>query len=158
MPIPSPPLDSLLSAPADSIGHAALAAALAGAGHVLPLPDGPAIEQHVGQLANGDPAVTAELIATLLDTNQYDLRNFCQACMSGRWADARASAHRIKSTAHLAGADSLAALSQRIETLAQQGRGDAVLALAAWYMETVGRLSQVLAACTVRGPARAGEP
>ena len=131
---------------ADPVDEGALAAALAGAGYVLPLPAGPAIGRHVSQLVDNDPAVTAELIASLLDTNQSDLHHFQQACAAQCWPDVRACAHRIKGTAHMAGAAALAALSQRIETLARQGRGDTVLALAALYTPAVERLSRTLAA------------
>lgn len=142
-----PPAYRHLADPADEIK---LATILADAGFMLPLPTEPEIGLHIGQLVDGDPDIMAELIASLLDTNQSDLRDFCQACDLRYWADARASAHRIRGTAHLVGAASLVALSQSVETHARQNHDDAVLALAALYVPAVERLSQTLAVLAAR--------
>ncbi|MBO9357425.1 hypothetical protein GG851_25805 [Bordetella petrii] len=127
------------------VTEASLAAALAAAGYAVPLPAHEAILQHVGQLVDCDAEVTAELVASLLATNRVDLHKLRDACAAGRWPDVRASAHRIKGTAHLAGAAALAALSLRVETLAQQGQGETVRALMLLYEPAVERLSQALA-------------
>jgi len=135
---------------ADCQDEIALATALADAGFMLPLPTESEIESQIGQLVDGDAAIMAELIASLLDTNQTDLRDLRQACESRCWSTACVSAHRIKGTAHLVGAASLAALSQSMEAYAKKDHADAVLALAALYLPAVARLSQTLAALVAK--------
>ena len=139
--------------PRQPIAEDAVARALALAGFRLPLPgECDAIAAHVGRLVGGNVAVMAELVASLLATNRADVRGFRQACAAGRWADARGRAHRIKGTALLAGTASLARLGQRIETLAGQGQGDTVRALALLYVPAAQQLSDALAALLARAP------
>jgi len=142
-PAGAPSVRRHLSDPAD---EGAMAVALTGAGYAAPIPDKAALAQQLGALVDDDPSVVTELVASLLDTNQSDLRDFRQACAARRWPDARACAHRIKGTAHMVGAPALVALSQRIELLAQHEQGDTVAALASLYVPAVQRLSQTLAA------------
>jgi len=129
------------------VAEGAVARALALAGFRLPLPgECDAIAAHVGGLAGGHAAVTAELVASLLATNRADVHGFQRACAAGRWTDARRSAHRIRGTALMAGTASLARLGQRIEILAGQGQGDTVRALALLYVPAAHQLSDALAA------------
>lgn len=129
----------------EPITEASLSAVLAAAGYALPLPTDEAILQHVGDLVGCDADIMAELVASLLATNRADQQTLADACAAGHWPDVRASAHRIKGTAHLVDAAALAALSLRIETLARQDDSETVRALMLLYMPAVAMLSQALA-------------
>lgn len=140
----TPPPGTHLSEP---ICETAVAAALAGANLVLPLAEEcRAIGLRVSSLVDGDTVATAQLLDTLLATNQSDLHGLRQACDAQHWGTAQSYAHRIKSTAHMTGAVSLAKLSQRMEVLAQQRHAEPLRALAAIYQPAVQRLSDALAA------------
>lgn len=105
-----------------------------------------AIGAHVARLVNGDNAVAAELLASLLETNQSDLRGLQTACATQNWADVRMHAHRIRNTAQLSGAGTLATICHRVETLAEQGDGPALQSLYAAFSAAVQRLSHALQA------------
>ncbi|GAB1576321.1 Hpt domain-containing protein [Bordetella petrii] len=131
----------------EPITERAIAAALANSGYLLPLPgECPAIGRHISGLVEGDTAIISQLVASLMDTTSADLLGFQQACADQHWEEARARAHRIKGTAHMAGTASLARLSQRIEALAAQGQGETLRALHAIYVPAVERVLAALAA------------
>ncbi|MDM9560295.1 MULTISPECIES: Hpt domain-containing protein [Bordetella] len=131
----------------EPITEGVIATALANSGYLLPLPgECPAIGQHISGLVEGDTAIIAQLVASLIDTTSADLLCFKQACAAQHWQEVRARAHRIKGTAHMAGTASLARLSQRIEVLAEQQQADTLRALHAIYVPAVERVLAVLAA------------
>lgn len=103
-----------------------------------------AIGAHVFRLVNDDSAVAAELLASLLETNQADLHDIQIACAEKNWADVRAHAHRIKNTAQLSGAGTLAVLCHRVEALAEQRDGQALQSLLGVFSAAVQRLSHAL--------------
>lgn len=103
-----------------------------------------AIPQTLNALVDGDAAVVAELIDSLLDTGQTDLADYRARCAEQNWAAAGALAHRIKGTARLAGCASLTRVCERIELAAREDGGTAVLALNALFEPALERLCTVL--------------
>ncbi|MBB1596880.1 Hpt domain-containing protein [Achromobacter sp. UMC46] len=121
--------------------EAALSRALLEAGYVLPDDaECAAIRQTLHDLVDGDPAIVAELIDSLLDTAQGDLTNYRARCAEADWAAAGSLAHRIKGTARMAGCASLIRLSERIEAASRNESGEAVMRLNVLFEPALQRL------------------
>ncbi|QVQ26827.1 Hpt domain-containing protein [Achromobacter deleyi] len=123
----------------------ALLQALLDAGYRLPADaECAAIPGALHDLVDGDQAVVAELIDSLLSTGQTDLADYRARCAEGDWAAAGSLAHRIKGTARMAGCASLTRVCERIESASRSDAGPVVLRLNAIFTPGVQRLCNVL--------------
>ncbi|MGY6268313.1 Hpt domain-containing protein [Achromobacter denitrificans] len=131
-------VDAIVAPPAS---EADLLDALLEAGYGLP-DDGECagIRQTLHDLVDGDPAIVAELIDSLLDTAQADLAGYQARCAVQGWGAAGSLAHRIKGTARMAGCISLTRLCERIEEASRAEDGDAIRRLNTLFEPALQRL------------------
>ncbi|MNT15084.1 Hpt domain protein [compost metagenome] len=92
----------------------------------------------------GDPAFAAELVQALVNSTQDDLAQLRAA--GGDLETVRSVAHRLKSSAHYVGCQSLRALAQRLEHAARDGDAATTAAMAAIFEPTAARLLELLSA------------
>ncbi|CAB3714596.1 Hpt domain-containing protein [Achromobacter pestifer] len=135
---PSPGVDAVVL---PSATEAALSHALLAAGYGLPEDaECAAIRQTLHDLVDGDAAIVAELIDSLLDTGQADLADYRARCDEANWIAAGSLAHRIKGTARMAGCASLVRLSERIEAASRNGIGETIIRLNVLFEPALQRL------------------
>ncbi|RBL86296.1 hypothetical protein DDE05_11320 [Streptomyces cavourensis] len=105
------PLHATLATP---VRDADLLGALATAGYQAPAEQELAkVNETLLRLVNGNTAVTAELVSSLLVTALSDLADYQRECAERNWVAASARAHRLAGTARMAGCATLTALSTR---------------------------------------------
>ncbi|AGW93583.1 MULTISPECIES: Hpt domain-containing protein [Cupriavidus] len=92
----------------------------------------------------GDPEFAAGLVRALVTSTEADLAQLRTA--GSELETLRSVAHRLKSSAHYVGCQSLRALAQRLEHAARDGDAATTAALAAIFAPTVVRLLALLAA------------
>ena len=124
-----------------------LIGALAAAGYQVPANEELLrIHETVLRLVNGDAAVTAQLVSSLLDTGQSDLDDYQRECADCNWIDAASRAHRLGGTARMSGCHTLIALCARAEAFCAQGDVAGIQAVNALLIPGVQRLCAVLRA------------
>lgn len=124
-----------------SATEATLSHALLAAGYSLPDDaECAAIRQTLHDLVDGDSAIVAELIDSLLDTGQADLADYRARCAEANWVAAGSLAHRIKGTARMAGCASLVRLSERVEAASRNESGETVMRLNALFEPALQKL------------------
>lgn len=129
------------------VSEGSLLNALLEAGYELP--DGAecaGITATLHDLVDGDQAVVAELLESLIDTGVADLAAYQRCCAQGQWAAAGSLAHRIKGTARMAGSISVAQVCERMESAARNDGAATVLLLNALFIPSVRRLCDALSA------------
>ncbi|MBP0624682.1 Hpt domain-containing protein [Cupriavidus consociatus] len=118
--------------------------------HYLALPahEAAAIPAAIAAQTLGDKGFAAELLQALMTSAQADL---AQLRAAGTEMETCGSiAHRMKSSAHYVGCDTLRMLAQRMEDAARSGDAGTVLALRAVFEPTCARLVELLAAMAAR--------
>lgn len=73
------------------------------------------------RLVDGNTAVTAELITSLLATGESDLTEYQRECADSNWIAAGSRAHRLGGTARMSGCHTLIALCALAEKLCAHG-------------------------------------
>lgn len=102
------------------------------------------IPDAIAEQTLGDPAFAAELVQALVNSTQDDLAQLRTA--GGDLEAVRSVAHRLKSSAHYVGCQSLRALAQRLEHAARDGDAATTAAMAAIFEPTAARLLELLSA------------
>ncbi|MBF6987119.1 MULTISPECIES: Hpt domain-containing protein [Cupriavidus] len=114
----------------------------------LPAHEAAAIPAAIAAQTLGDKGFAAELLQALVTSAQDDL---AQLRAAGTELETCGSiAHRMKSSAHYVGCDSLRGLAQRMEDAARGGDAGTVMALRAVFEPTCARLVELLAALAAR--------
>ncbi|MFD4840392.1 Hpt domain-containing protein [Achromobacter sp. NPDC058515] len=94
----------------------ALLTALLDSGYALPADaECASISRTLHGLVNGDAAVVARLVDSLLCSGVADLASYRALCAQKNWVAAGSLAHRLKGTIRMAGCVSLARVCERVE-------------------------------------------
>lgn len=96
------------------------------------------------RLVDGNTAVTAELVTSLLATGESDLHDYQRECADRHWANAGSRAHRLGGTARMSGCHTLIALCARAEALCAQGDAAGILVVNTLLVPGVQRLCAML--------------
>lgn len=127
------------------VADADLVRALVRGGYHVPASDELlGIRQTLMRLVNGNAAITAELVTSLLATAESDLAQYQRQCADRNWPDAGSRAHRLAGGARMTGCGTLVALCSCAETLCAQGDLDGLLALNALLVPGVERFCAAL--------------
>lgn len=122
-----------------------LIGALATAGYQSPTDEELAsVNETLLRLVNGNVAVTAELVSSLLATAASDIDDYQRECADSNWIAASARAHRLAGTARMAGCPTLTALSTRAESLCAEGDTANIRALNRLLVPGIERLCTTL--------------
>lgn len=125
--------------------HQDLVRALARAGYQTPTNvELSQVNETLLRLVNGNRAVTAELVSSLLVTATTDIGDYQRECADRRWPLARSLAHRLAGTARMVDCATLIALSVRAEALCAEGDADNVQALNLLLVPGIQRLCAAL--------------
>ncbi len=143
---PPPVVHAALPAP---VRDTDLIGALAAAGYQVPANEELLrIHETVLRLVNGNAAITAQLVSSLLDTGQSDLDDYQRECADSNWIDAGSRAHRLGGTARMSGCHTLIALCAQAEAFCAQGNIAGIEAVNRLLVPGVQRLCAVLRALT----------
>lgn len=136
------PLHATLTTP---VQDTHLLATLAATGYQTPADEELAnISETLSRLVGGDRPATAELVASLLVTAVSDLDVYQRECAGSNWIAAGARAHRMVSSARMAGCATLTALSARAEALCAEGDTANIRALNLLLIPGIERLCATL--------------
>ncbi|WP_354683722.1 Hpt domain-containing protein [Cupriavidus necator] len=133
----------------EPVTEAAILAALA-SHHYLALSarEAAGIADAIADQTAGDADFAAELAQALVTSTETDLAQLRAA--DGDLETLRSIAHRLKSSAHYVGCQTLRVLAQRLEHAARDGDAATAVALAAIFEPTVARLLELLAVLPAR--------